>query len=200
MCKPSFFEKVAPVYEMLTRMFMLGTFTSTRKRLLAEDTSQMRVLDLCCGTGYITNHIEAKEIVGVDFSEAMLAINAKIERSNKILIQGNAYHLEGLDDQSFDRIYNTSASHEFKRFDLVLERSSKLLKRGGKFYLYDIYSPKNFFYKAIINTVYRYLVERNFMWVHTKDEWINMFDEAGFNIEELDIKRGVFIFIRACKR
>ena len=200
MCKPSFFEKIAPVYEGLTRMFMLGTFTSTRKRILAEDTAEMTVLDLCCGTGYITNYINAKEIVGVDFSEAMLAVNAKKERPNKKLIKGNAYHLEGFDDHTFDRIYNTSASHEFKRFDLVIERASQLLKTGGKFYVYDIYQPKNIFYKIIINTIYRYIVERNFMWVHTKEEWIEMFTKVGFEIEELDIKRGVFIFIRARKK
>ena len=200
MCKPSFFEKVAPVYELLTRMFMLGTFTSTRKRILSEDTSDMNVLDLCCGTGYITNSIDAKEIVGVDFSDAMLAVNAKKEHPNKTLIKGNAYHLEGFEEDSFDRIYNTSASHEFKRFDLIIERAAKLLKTGGLFYIYDIYQPKNIFYKAIINTVYRYIVERNFMWVHTKEKWIEMFTQAGFEIEELDIKRGIFIFIRARKK
>jgi len=200
MCKPSFFEKIAPVYEVLTRMFMLGTFTSTRKRILAEDTSEMKVLDLCCGTGYITNSIEAKEIVGVDFSDAMLSVNAKKERPNKTLIKGNAYHLEGFESNTFDRIYNTSASHEFKRFDMILERASNLLKLGGKFYVYDIYQSSNFFYKAVVNTIYRYIVERNFMWVHSKEAWIEMFNKAGFEIEELDIKRGVFIYIVARKK
>ena len=199
MCKPSFFEKIAPVYEVLTRMFMLGTFTGIRKRILSEDTSEMKVLDLCCGTGYITNTIQAKEIVGVDFSDAMLAINAKKERPNKTLIKGNAYHLEGFENSTFDRIYNTSASHEFKRFDMIIERAGSLLKSGGKFYLYDIYKSSNFFYKAVVNTVYRYIVEHNFMWVHSKEEWIEMFAKAGFEIEELDIKRGIFIYIVARK-
>ena len=200
MCKPSFFEKIAPVYEVLTRMFMLGTFTSIRKRILAEDTSEMKVLDLCCGTGYITNSIEAKEIVGVDFSDAMLSVNAKKERPNKTLIKGNAYHLEGFEPGTFDRIYNTSASHEFKRFDMIIERAGSLLKTGGKFYIYDIYQSSNFFYKVVVNTVYRYIVERNFMWVHTKEEWIEMFTKAGFEIEKIDIKRGIFIYIVARKQ
>lgn len=128
MVAPSFFEKVAPVYEFLTRMFMLGTFESARDRMLNEDTSAFSVLDLCTGTGYIANKIEAKRIVGLDQSVQMMALNDRTKRPNKTLVRGNAYHLP-FEDGEFERIYCSSASHEFKLFGKVLAECFRTLDR-----------------------------------------------------------------------
>ena len=110
MVAPSFFEKIAPYYDFLTRLFMMGTYNSTRERMLDEDTSQFTVLDLCCGTGYISNKIKAKKIVGFDRSDRMLSLNARTKRDNKVLIKGSAYHMP-FAEAEFDRIYCSSASH-----------------------------------------------------------------------------------------
>lgn len=198
MVAPKFFEKIAPVYEFLTRMFMLGTFESMRKRMLDEDTSEFTVLDLCTGTGYIANTVNAKKIVGLDMSDAMLAVNEKVKRENKTLIKVNAYQMD-FPDNTFDRVYNSSASHEFKLFDRLIKKANKALKPGGKFILFDIYQPKNKFYSLIVNTIYRYIVEHDIMWVHTIEEWQKMFEEAGYRVEEIEPVRGVFIYIKAAK-
>ncbi|MEA2121306.1 MAG: 2-methoxy-6-polyprenyl-1,4-benzoquinol methylase, mitochondrial [Dehalococcoides mccartyi] len=198
MVAPSFFEKVAPVYEFLTRMFMLGTFESARDRMLNEDTSAFSVLDLCTGTGYIANKIEAKRIVGLDQSVQMMALNDRTKRPNKTLVRGNAYHLP-FEAGEFERIYCSSASHEFKLFGKVLAECFRTLKPGGKVAVYDIYQPKNKFYSLIVNTIYRYPVEHNIMWVHTLEEWRKLLTEAGFEVEELEAVRGVFVFVRARK-
>jgi len=198
MVAPRFFEKVAPFYDFLTRMFMLGTYEGIRKRMLDEDTGKFTVLDLCCGTGYICNTIEAEKIVGIDMSERMLSINALKKRNNKTLIKSNAYHMD-FPDEEFDRIYCTSASHEFKLFPRVLKKCHKTLKPGGKFLLFDIYQPKNPFYSLLVNTIYRYPVEHNIMWIYTKDQWRRLFEDCGFELEELESVRGVFIYARAVK-
>ena len=198
MVEPSFFEKIAPYYDFLTRLFMMGTYDIVRRRMLNEDTSQLTVLDLCCGTGYICNTIEAKKIVGLDMSDSMLARNARVKRSNKTLIKGNAYQMP-FTEPEFDRIYNSSASHEFKRFEKILARSHQILKPGGKFVLFDIYMPRNPFLRFVMNTFVRHVVERNIMFVHTKEEWQQMLEANGFKVEEMDIIRGFYIFIRAVR-
>ncbi len=198
MVEPSFFEKIAPYYDFLTRLFMMGTYDSVRRRMLNEDTSDFTILDLCCGTGYICNTIEAKKIVGLDMSDSMLARNAKVKRDNKTLIKGNAYQMP-FTEPEFDRIYISSASHEFKRFEKILARSHQILKPGGKFVLFDIYQPKNWLLSLIMNTFVRHVVERGIMFVHTKEEWTNMLEDNGFKVEDMDIIRGFYIFIRAVK-
>ena len=177
---------------------MGGTYESMRKRMLDEDTSQMEILDLCCGTGYICNTIEAKRIVGLDQSDAMLARNAKVKRENKTLIKGNAYQMD-FKEEEFDRIYNTSASHEFKLFSRLLSKSFTMLKPGGKIIIFDIYQPKNPILSFFMNTFVKYVVERGIMFVHTKEKWHKMLEEAGFEIEELDVVRGLYIFAKAKK-
>lgn len=198
MVEPKFFETIAPFYDFLTRLFMMGTYDSVRKRMLKEDTSQLDVLDLCCGTGYISNTVIARRIVGFDMSDAMLARNARIKRPNKTLIKGNAYHMP-FKDAEFDRIYCSSASHEFKLFSRLLKKGFEILKPGGYFTIFDIYQPKNRFLSLIMNTFVRHVVERNIMWVHTKEEWRQMLTEAGFEVEELDVIRGLYIYVRARK-
>ena len=198
MVEPKFFETIAPAYDFLTKLFMGGTYESMRKRMLNEDTSQMDVLDLCCGTGYISNTIVARRIVGLDQSDAMLARNAKVKRNNKELIKGNAYQVQ-FKDGEFDRIYNSSASHEFKLFSRLLQKSYQALKPGGKIIIFDIYQPKNRVLSLFMNTFVRYAVERGIMFVHTKDEWRQMLTEAGFEGEELESVRGLYIFVKAVK-
>ncbi|MGI2336412.1 MAG: class I SAM-dependent methyltransferase [Dehalogenimonas sp.] len=198
MVEPKFFETIAPAYDFLTRLFMGGTYESMRKRMLNEDTSQMEVLDLCCGTGYICNTIEAKRIVGLDQSDAMLARNAKVKRENKTLIKGNAYQMD-FKPEEFDRIYNSSASHEFKLFSRLLQKSYEILKPGGKLIIFDIYQPKNPILSLFMNTFVRYVVERGIMFIHTKEEWAKILQDAGFMIEELEVVRGFYIFARVRK-
>ncbi|AKG52951.1 methyltransferase UbiE-COQ5 family [Dehalogenimonas sp. WBC-2] len=198
MVEPKFFETIAPVYDFLTKLFMGGTYESIRRRMLNEDTSEMTILDLCCGTGYICNSIEAKRIVGLDQSDAMLKRNAKVKRDNKTLVKGNAYQMPFQADE-FDRIYNSSASHEFKLFPRLLKKSFEILKPGGKIVIFDIYQPKNPVLSFVMNTFVRYVVERGIMFVHTKDGWRQMLEEAGFEVQELDVVRGMYIFARAVK-
>ena len=198
MVEPKFFEVIAPVYDVLTRFFMGGTYESMRRRMLNENTSQLDVLDLCCGTGYISNTIDAKRIVGFDQSDAMLTRNARTKRPNKTLIKGTAYQMP-FGDKEFDRIYCSSASHEFKLFNRVLKDCYRILKPGGRVVIFDICQPKNKFLSLFMNTIVRYVVERGIMFVKTKEEWRSMLEATGFKVEELEIVRGLYVFVRAVK-
>jgi demethylmenaquinone methyltransferase/2-methoxy-6-polyprenyl-1,4-benzoquinol methylase len=198
MVAPSFFETIAPYFDFLTRLFMMGTYEKVREKMLNEDTSSFRILDLCCGTGYITNTIRAKQIIGFDMSPRMLNLNAKVKRGNKVLIRGNAYHLPFNQDE-FDRIYCSSATHEFKLFFRILNKSFEILKPGGKFICFDIFQPNNPLLSFVMNTFVRYVVEHGLMWIFTKEQWHKMLETVGFEVEEVDIIRGLYVFIRARK-
>ena len=61
-----------------------------------------RTLDIACGTGFLTQHLQG-EIVGLDASEAMIAIAQQRVPGGAFLV-GDALELP-FDDQSFDRIF-----------------------------------------------------------------------------------------------
>jgi ubiquinone/menaquinone biosynthesis C-methylase UbiE len=61
-----------------------------------------RTLDVACGTGFLTRHLRG-EIVGLDQSEAMLAIAAE-RMPDAGFVQGDALELPFADD-SFDRVF-----------------------------------------------------------------------------------------------
>jgi ubiquinone/menaquinone biosynthesis C-methylase UbiE len=198
MSAPKIFELITPYYDLLTRFWLMGTYERARDMMLNEDTREFTVLDLCCGTGYICNRINAKKIVGLDQSERMLAFNAGVKKENKTLIKGDAYNLP-FSTNVFDRIYCANAVHEFKDLPQVLEKCHQILNPGGKLILFDVHQPKNWFLSLITNTLVRYVREQGFMWIHTKEQWKKLLSETGFRIEELKTISRFFIFIKAAK-
>jgi ubiquinone/menaquinone biosynthesis C-methylase UbiE len=62
----------------------------------------MRTLDIACGTGFLTRHLEG-EVVGLDQSEAMLEI-AREQAPRAEFVQGDALELP-FDDGEFDRVF-----------------------------------------------------------------------------------------------
>ena len=198
MSAPKIFEIITPYYDFLTRFWLMGTYDCARDMMLNEDTRDFTVLDLCCGTGYICNRINAKKIIGLDQSERMLAFNAGIKKKNKTLIKGDAYN-PPFSTSVFDRIYCANAVHEFKNLSRVLAKCHQILNPDGKLILFDVHQSKNWFLSLITNTLIRYVREQGSMWVHTKEEWKKLLTETGFKIEELKTIRGFFIFIRAAK-
>ena len=62
----------------------------------------MRTLDLACGTGFLTRHLQG-DVVGLDQSESMLAIAAERVPEAEF-VQGDALALP-FEDGSFDRVF-----------------------------------------------------------------------------------------------
>ena len=80
--------------------------------------SAVRVLDVACGTGFLTRHLRG-EVVGLDLSEAMLEI-ARQRVPEATFVQGDAFSLPFPDD-SFDRVFTSNfygllLSHERSAF------------------------------------------------------------------------------------
>lgn len=95
------FDSIAPRYDLLNRTLSAGLDQRWRQR--AVDALALepgaRVLDLCAGTADVALAIAARhadaQIVGVDFSSAMLAIGRRKIRARKVdrrihLVRGDA--------------------------------------------------------------------------------------------------------------
>ncbi len=67
--------------------------------------SAVRVLDVACGTGFLTRHLRG-EVVGLDLSEAMLEI-ARQRVPGATFVQGDAFSLPFPDDL-FDRVFTSN--------------------------------------------------------------------------------------------
>ena len=80
--------------------------------------SAVRILDVACGTGFLTRHLRG-EVVGLDQSEEMLKI-ARQRLPGATFVNGNAFSLP-FPDASFDRVFTSNfygllLSHERSAF------------------------------------------------------------------------------------
>ena len=69
-----------------------------------QDLSAAHVLDVACGTGFLTQHLRG-EVVGLDQSEAMVQV-AAARLPNGRVIQGEATPLP-FEDGEFDRVFTS---------------------------------------------------------------------------------------------
>ncbi len=79
------FATIAPRYDLINDLQSFGLHRFWKKRLvkMAKLNSGERALDVCCGTGDLSFFLSeaGADVIGVDFSEAMLAVaKAKGER------------------------------------------------------------------------------------------------------------------------
>jgi len=91
-----------------------GTFAATQRPCWAEEVEALveliaalppaRVLDVACGTGFLTRHL-AGEVVGLDQSAAMTALAAPRIAPGRV-VHGDAVPLP-FPDGSFDRVFTS---------------------------------------------------------------------------------------------
>jgi demethylmenaquinone methyltransferase/2-methoxy-6-polyprenyl-1,4-benzoquinol methylase len=183
--KKTRFESIAKYYDFFTKVLMMGTYSRVRESIVSLGDDEL-ALDLCCGTGYVTGYIRARKVVGLDLTSGMLEVNRSKNRNTAgiELIQGDAYNLP-FKENSFDTVYFTLASHEFRNIVPILLGVHRILKRGGKVVIYDIFKPDNPLLKAYMVFV-RHVVEFGKCWIYDLEEWRNLLNHTGFR--EVDIR------------
>ena len=111
------------------------------------DTKPVKILDLGCGTGALTQRVLTKypdaNVVCLDPATTMLDIvNKKFSNFNVETVQGSAHAME-FEDNTFDYIMTNWALHHLTNEDKILcaKELFRVLKPEGKLILGDQFAP-----------------------------------------------------------
>jgi demethylmenaquinone methyltransferase / 2-methoxy-6-polyprenyl-1,4-benzoquinol methylase len=137
------FDRIAPVYDFMNRAMTAGLDQRWRKLAVAAVVHPGdRVLDACCGTGdlAVASLPVAGEVVGVDFSEAML-VRARHKAPAIEWIQGDALALP-FEDESFDAATVGFGVRNLDSLERGLAELQRVLRPGGRLAILEITRPR----------------------------------------------------------
>jgi demethylmenaquinone methyltransferase/2-methoxy-6-polyprenyl-1,4-benzoquinol methylase len=167
------FNQSAPHYDWVNRLFSLGSGSWYRRRCLRKAGLKpgMRVVDVAVGTGLLAREAvaltgDSRAVIGIDVSEAMLAIARKTLDIH--LIQGTAEALP-LGDKNADFVTMGYALRHIFGLEAAFAEAVRVLKPGGILLLLEISLPagrlNRFLARAYIGAVLPALA-----WVMTGDK------------------------------
>jgi demethylmenaquinone methyltransferase/2-methoxy-6-polyprenyl-1,4-benzoquinol methylase len=137
------FDRIAPVYDPMNRLMTFG-LDGRWRRLTAEAVVQPsdRVLDACCGTGDLALAALAAgggEVVGVDFSDAMLA-RARRKSAAVEWVTGDLLTLP-FPDGAFDAATVGFGVRNVEDLEAGLRELARVVRPGGRLGCLEITRP-----------------------------------------------------------
>jgi len=163
------FATIARRYDLINDVQSFGMHRRWKRRLvaLANVKPGQRALDVCCGTGDIAFAIAAQgaEVVGLDFTEQMLAVAEARRRSSEgkvqkpvraqrppsdfrpptsdlRFVQGDAMKLP-FTDNSFDAVTVGYGLRNLASWETGLNEMIRVAKPGGRVVVLDFGKPDN---------------------------------------------------------
>lgn len=141
----SHFGKIAKRYDFFNDIITFGMHRYWKKVLVKKTglINNNNCLDLCCGTGDISNEILRQypncRITGIDFSKEMLNIaNSKTKKNPKInFLLGDAMNIP-FPDKFFDAVTMGYGLRNVSKINICLEEIIRVLKPGGIFVCLDV--------------------------------------------------------------
>ena len=154
------FTSIAPRYDFLNHVLSLNVDRLWWRRAAQSfshvlQKPNVRVLDLCCGTGDMTfalrkHAAESAQILGADFSHAMLQrANEKSAGTGLRWTEADALCLPFADSQ-FDVVTSAFGFRNLADYDAGLREISRVLRMGGECGILDFGEPR-----GIVGGVYR---------------------------------------------
>ncbi len=137
------FDRIAPVYDAMNRAMTAGLDRRWRRLTVAAVVRPGdRVLDACCGTGdlAIAALPVAREVVGLDFSEAMLE-RARRKAPAVEWVRGDVLALP-FDDESFDAVTVGFGVRNLEDLEAGIRELHRVLKPGGRLGVLEITQPR----------------------------------------------------------
>ncbi len=146
------FAAIARRYDLLNDLQSAGLHRLWKRRLvrLANVTPGARALDVCCGTGDIARRLAqaGAAVVGLDFSEAMLAVararnrNPKSEIRNLKFVRGDAQQLP-FGDAEFDIVTVGYGLRNLASWETGLREMTRVARPGARLLVLDFGKPAN---------------------------------------------------------
>jgi demethylmenaquinone methyltransferase/2-methoxy-6-polyprenyl-1,4-benzoquinol methylase len=146
------FGSLAPRYDLINDLQSMGLHRRWKNLLanMAGVKPGQKALDLCCGTGDIAFalHRAGAEVVGLDFSPAMLAVAR--QRAQKLPVQPEAPPLEfrtgdvmhiPFDSASFDIVSIGYGLRNLESWERGLEEMARVARPGGRLLALDFGKP-----------------------------------------------------------
>jgi demethylmenaquinone methyltransferase/2-methoxy-6-polyprenyl-1,4-benzoquinol methylase len=151
------FNTIAPRYDLINDLQSFGLHRWWKRRLICEASPRPgeRALDLCCGTGDVAFALARKgvEVVGLDFSEPMLAVAARRlgnHPEGKLIrfLRGDAQQLPFPDD-SFDLVTMSYGLRNLADWEKGLREMQRVARPGGRLLVLDFGRPNNAVWRGI---------------------------------------------------
>lgn len=138
------FDRIAPVYDVMNRVMTAGLDRRWRAAAVREAVRPGdRVLDACCGTGDLAvaaRRAGAREVVGLDFSEAMLERARRKEPAIE-WVRGDLLALP-FPEASFDVATVGFGVRNVEELDAALRELRRVLRPGGRLAVLEITTPR----------------------------------------------------------
>jgi demethylmenaquinone methyltransferase/2-methoxy-6-polyprenyl-1,4-benzoquinol methylase len=168
------FDMVARRYDFINDLQSFGLHRRW-KRLAAQLANAQpgnRALDVCCGTGDLAFALAASgaDVVGLDFSEAMLAVAKAKVRNHKSNVRSpqssvpNPQFLHGdalrvpFPDASFEIITVGYGLRNLVSWEAGLSEMTRVAKPGGRLVVLDFGKPDCAFWRAVYFTYLKLVV------------------------------------------
>ena len=155
------FDRIASVYDLMNSVMTAGLHHRWRARAadLAAVGAGARALDVATGTGDLAVELArrvgpAGEVVGSDFSEAMLE-RARDKAPHIAFEWGNALDLP-YPDASFDAATAGFGARNFADLDRGLAEMARVVRPGGRVVILEITTPR----RPPLSTFYRVWFDR----------------------------------------
>ncbi len=152
------FAAIARRYDRINDLQSFGLHRRWKRRVvqLAGARPGDRALDVCCGTGDLAFALReaGAEVVGLDFSEPMVAIAKSKTRTLKSRIQGLQF-LRGdaqkipIADGSFNIVTVGYGLRNLSNWETGLGEMARVAKRGGQLLVLDFGKPESCLWRAI---------------------------------------------------
>ena len=146
------FDSISKKYDITNSIISLGLESIWRRQFLKKiNSSDSKILDVCCGTGTSTYQIWSKarraRVSGIDFSDGMTGIarSKYRENANLFFYSGDACNLE-FTDSTFDCITIVFGIRNILEREKALKEFYRVTKQSGRIIILEFnYIEKGFF-------------------------------------------------------
>ena len=183
------------LYDGITKLTAISVGGEARLRRLALQNidlqPQTHVLDLCCGSGPVTQVLvqHSGHVTGLDASPKAIA-RAQINVPQATFVEGFAEAMP-FADASFDVVHTSMALHEMAP-DLrsqIVQEVYRVLKPGGIFTLIDFHSPTNpIFWPGL--ALFLWLFETHTAWELVRSGLENALAKTGLQVDSTTYRVG----------